>query len=92
MYGVECKRADAPAMTPSLKIALKDLDLERVAVIYLGEKRYGLHPQVDVVPFTMIAKGMMRQDQQQNPHLQPDEFQQDAETEKLNDGRFSVGI
>jgi len=58
MYGVECKRADAPAMTPSMETALKDLDLERIAVIYPGEKRYALHKQVDVVPFTMITGGM----------------------------------
>lgn len=58
MYGVECKRADAPAMTPSMKIALEDLKLERIAVIYPGEKRYLLHKKVEVVPFETIAGGM----------------------------------
>ncbi|MDD5434252.1 MAG: ATP-binding protein [Nitrospira sp.] len=58
MYGVECKRADAPAMTPSIRIALEDLKLERIAVIYPGEKRYSLHKKVEVVPFETITGGM----------------------------------
>ena len=58
MYGVEIKRADAPAMTPSMRIALEDLKLERIAVIYPGEKRYSLHKKIDVVPFESIAGGM----------------------------------
>lgn len=58
MYGIEVKRADAPAMTPSLRIALEDLKLERVAVIYPGEKRYSLHKKIDVVPFETVTGGM----------------------------------
>ncbi|MFH1189347.1 MAG: ATP-binding protein [Candidatus Omnitrophota bacterium] len=58
MYGIECKRADAPAMTPSIRIALEDLRLARVAVIYPGKQRYSLHKQVEVVPFEAIAGGM----------------------------------
>lgn len=58
MYGIEVKRADAPAMTPSLRIALEDLKLDRVAVIYPGEKRYSLHRKIDVVPFEAVTGGM----------------------------------
>ena len=58
MYGVEVKRADAPTMTPSMRIALEDLKLERIAVIYPGEKRYSLHKKINVVPFETIAGGM----------------------------------
>lgn len=58
MYGVEIKRADAPAITPSMRIALEDLELERIAVIYPGEKRYSLHKNVDVVPLETITGGM----------------------------------
>lgn len=57
-YGVECKRADAPAMTPSMKIALEDLKLERIAVIYPGAQRYSLSRQVTVVPFSAVSGGM----------------------------------
>jgi predicted AAA+ superfamily ATPase len=57
LYGVECKRADAPAMTPSMKIALKDLKLARIAVIYPGKQRYLLHKQIEVVPFEAVVDG-----------------------------------
>ena len=36
MFGVECKRTDAPGMTPLIRIALDDLKLERIAVVYPG--------------------------------------------------------
>ena len=58
MYGVEVKRADAPTMTPSMRIALEDLKLERIAVIYPGQRRYSLHKKIDVVPFDEITGGM----------------------------------
>ena len=58
MYGVEVKRADAPTMTPSIRIALEDLKLERIAVIYPGVKRYSLHKKVNVLPFETITGGM----------------------------------
>jgi hypothetical protein len=58
MYGIEVKRADAPTMTPSMRIALEDLKLERIAVIYPGERRYSLHKKIDVVPFETIKGGM----------------------------------
>lgn len=53
--GVECKRADAPRLTPSMRIALEDLGLERIAVIYPGEKRYPIADQVEVVPLNELA-------------------------------------
>ncbi len=48
--GVECKRADAPTLTPSMRIALNDLRLDKLHVVYPGEKRYALADTVDVVP------------------------------------------
>lgn len=56
LLGVECKRADAPRMTPSIRIALDDLRLERVAVIYPGAKRFALADRVDAVPLATLAK------------------------------------
>jgi predicted AAA+ superfamily ATPase len=58
MYGVECKRVDAPALTPSMRIALADLQLERIAVVYPGEQRYALADRVEAVPLTAVADGM----------------------------------
>jgi predicted AAA+ superfamily ATPase len=57
MYGVECKRQDAPDLTPSMKIALSDLGLERVAVVYPGKQRYELTKRISVVPFESIVDG-----------------------------------
>jgi len=51
MYGIEIKRSDAPAMTPSMRLALEDLKLERILVIYPGIKQYELHKKISVVPF-----------------------------------------
>lgn len=58
MYGIECKRSDAPAMTPSMKIALEDLKLEHIAIIYPGKQRYALNKRVTVVPFDAVCRGM----------------------------------
>jgi uncharacterized protein len=49
-HGFEIKRADAPAMTPSMRIALSDLRLDTLTVIYPGARRYTLAPRVTVVP------------------------------------------
>jgi hypothetical protein len=46
MIGVECKRVDAPKLTPSMRTALSDLGLEGVVVIYPGERRYRLAGQI----------------------------------------------
>jgi uncharacterized protein len=56
LFGVECKRADAPRLTPSIRIALQDLGLDRVAVIYPGAKRYPLDESVEVVPLRALAQ------------------------------------
>jgi hypothetical protein len=50
--GVEFKRADAPALTPSMRIALSDLRLERLYVVYPGTRRYSLAHDVEVVPLS----------------------------------------
>lgn len=50
--GVEIKRADAPAMSPSMASALKDLRLDRLVVVYPGAERYPLAPRVEVLPLS----------------------------------------
>ena len=37
--GVECKRVDAPVLTPSMRIALADLKLDELFVVYPGATR-----------------------------------------------------
>jgi hypothetical protein len=53
--GVEIKRTDAPRLTPSMRIAMHDLALDRLLVLYPGDKPYTLAPSVDVVPATAVA-------------------------------------
>jgi predicted AAA+ superfamily ATPase len=57
-YGVECKRMDAPRLTPSMRIALEDLQLERIAVVYPGPHRYQLAERVEAVPLPEVTAGL----------------------------------
>ena len=53
--GVECKRVDAPRLTPSMKIAMEDLRLDRLMVFYPGEKAYHLAERIEVMPLIHLA-------------------------------------
>lgn len=53
--GMECKRVDAPKLTPSIRTALADLELEHLAVIYPGDRRYALSDQVSVIPLAALG-------------------------------------
>ena len=55
--GVEIKRMDAPRLTPSMRIAMEDLKLERLTVVYPGMKRYPLAEGVEVMPFREMCAG-----------------------------------
>ena len=55
--GVECKRADSPTLTPSMRIASVDLRLDHLHVVYPGTRRYGLASGVDVVPLGEFVGG-----------------------------------
>lgn len=57
LLGVECKRVDAPRLTPSMRIARDELRLEQIAVIYPGSRRYSLADGVSAVPFQAIVEG-----------------------------------
>ena len=59
MLGIECKRSDAPGMTPSIRIARDDLKLKAVAVVYPGSKRYSIAPGVEAVPLRDVASGAL---------------------------------
>lgn len=58
MYGVECKKVDAPAMTPSMRIAISDLGLDRIFVIYPGPKKYIIDEKIEAVPFDKLTDGL----------------------------------
>ncbi len=61
--GVEFKRVDAPRMTASMHIALQDLKLDALYVVYPGELRYTIRPAsgtstgvaVEAIPLTDLA-------------------------------------
>jgi len=57
LYGIECKRTDRPRMTPSIRIALEDLGLEQVTIIYPGRKRYPIVAGVEAVPVSSLGNG-----------------------------------
>jgi hypothetical protein len=48
--GIEFKLSDAPALTPSMLIALKDLALPKIWVVHAGSKRFPLHKAVEAIP------------------------------------------
>lgn len=56
LLGIECKRADAPRITPSIRIAFEDLGLDRVAIVYPGRDRYALARRVEAVPLVDLAR------------------------------------
>jgi predicted AAA+ superfamily ATPase len=55
--GVECKRMDAPGLTPSMRIAMKDVRLDRLVVVYPGTRRYTLAERVEVIPLLELVAG-----------------------------------
>ena len=56
-FGVECKRVDAPRLTPSLRIALEDVGLQQIAVVYPGTRRYRLAERIAAVPMREVLFG-----------------------------------
>ncbi len=53
--GVEIKRMDAPRLTASMRIAVDELKLDRLLVVYPGDRRYALAERVEAVPFAELA-------------------------------------
>ena len=53
--GVEVKREDAPRLTPSMRIALDDLRLDQLTVVYPGNTVYELNDRVRVAPLASLA-------------------------------------
>ncbi len=56
--GVECKRVDAPRLTPSMRTALEDLELDQLFVIYPGNLIYPLADKVNALPISSIPSIM----------------------------------
>ena len=52
--GVEFKRTDAPTLTQSMRIAMQDLALDALYVVYPGTRRYTLALGVEAVPLAAL--------------------------------------
>ena len=55
--GVEFKRADAPKVTQSMRIAMHDLKLDALYVVYPGLHRYPMGEGVEAVPLWAVLPG-----------------------------------
>jgi predicted AAA+ superfamily ATPase len=54
-FGVEFKFNEAPKVSRSMHSVLKDLDLQRLWVIYPGENSYPAHEKVTMLPLSEIS-------------------------------------
>ena len=54
--GVEFKHADAPKLTPSMRIAMEHLELDALFVLYPGPQHYALADRTEVLPATTISE------------------------------------
>jgi predicted AAA+ superfamily ATPase len=52
--GIEFKRADAPRLTASMRIAMRDLRLDSLYAVYPGDRRYPLADAVEAVPLSAL--------------------------------------
>ncbi len=52
--GFEFKRTEAPALTPSMRIALKDLKLDQLDVVHAGRETFPLGERVRAVPLGRV--------------------------------------
>lgn len=60
-FGFDFKFADAPTLTRSMEIALRDLRLDTLTVVYPGEKEYVLGPKISVTPLaSAVAQKLAR--------------------------------
>ena len=53
--GVECKRMDAPKLTPSMRTAMQDLGLDKLIVVYPGSQPYSLAEGITVMPLVQVV-------------------------------------
>ena len=59
-HGFECKYSDAPGATRAMHIALRDLQLEHLWVVYPGTEAYALTESISVLPMRQIPEQVQR--------------------------------
>jgi predicted AAA+ superfamily ATPase len=55
-FGFEMKFADAPATTKSMRVALADLKLERLFIVYPGARCFDLDEKITALPFAQLTE------------------------------------
>jgi hypothetical protein len=55
-YGVEVKYADAPRLTRSMQVAMTDLHLSRLFVVYPGAERYPLGKGIEALSLAQLLR------------------------------------
>jgi hypothetical protein len=55
-FGVECKRVDAPRLTPSMRAAADTLELSKLLIIYPGSLPYPLDDKTQVIPLASLVE------------------------------------
>ena len=55
-YGFEFKYADAPGTSRSMHVALNDLSLEHLWVVYPGHQEYALDSRISVIPIDLLPR------------------------------------
>ena len=55
-YGFEFKYADAPGTTKSMHVAVQDLALEHLWVVYPGRQEYTLDERITAIPIDAIPR------------------------------------
>ena len=55
-YGVEVKLADAPRTTKSMRVAIADLQLQHLWIVYPGNETYSLDERITVLPVSRVPE------------------------------------
>ncbi|PIE25347.1 MAG: hypothetical protein CSA62_01260 [Planctomycetota bacterium] len=57
--GFEFKRSSAPELSKSMQIAVKDLRLKHLYVVFPGTEQYKLHAKVTALPLSSLAQARL---------------------------------
>ena len=55
-FGVEVKLADAPRTTKSMRVAIADLQLQHLWIVYPGNETYSLDDRITVLPVSRVPE------------------------------------
>lgn len=69
--GVEFKYTDVPRVTPSMRIAMQDLKLDALYVVYPGRHRFALREGIEAVPLWAVVPAMPPNDDGRSSTSEP---------------------